>query len=84
MGAAVLRESHKAAGIENAAQQTPLRQRTRRIENVYPCSFVTEMSARSRKAMPAPRESAALTSSSPLRKNGVPRRSTVTVAVVCR
>ena len=75
----MLHESHKAAEIENAAQQTPLRPMTRRIENVYPCSFVTGMSARSRRAMPAPRESAALTSSSPLKKNDVPRRGTVTV-----
>ena len=54
MGAAVLRGSHKAAGIENADHQTPLRPMARRIENVDPCSFVTGMSAKSRRTMPAP------------------------------
>ena len=93
MGTAVLRGNHKAEGIENAAQQTPLKPMARRIENVDPCSFVTGMSVRSKRTIPAPyvdevpngdmrkiaRESAALTSSSSLRKNDVLSRCTITV-----
>ena len=93
MGTAVLRGNHKAEGIENAAHQTPLKPMARHIENVDPCSFVTGMSVRSKRTMPAPyvdevpnddmckiaRESAALTSSSPLRKNDVLSRGTITV-----
>ena len=93
MGTAVLRRNHKAEGIENAAQQTPLKPMVRRIENVDPCIFVTGMSVRSKRTIPAPyldevpnndmrkiaQESAALTSSLPLRKNDVLSRGTITV-----
>ena len=90
MGIAVLRGNHKAEGIENAAQQTPLKPMARRIENVDPCTFVTGMSKRTMPALyldevpnddmrKIPRESAALTSSSPLRKNDVLSRGTITV-----